>query len=69
MIDLPHTVTPKRLRTLTPARGTEFAGYCAVSQELSIPVYFPDPYAPQQRGTNENNNGLIREYFPYTSHD
>ncbi|MCB7464498.1 IS30 family transposase [Lactiplantibacillus argentoratensis] len=64
MIDLLHTVTPKRVRTLTPDRGTEFAEYREVSQELSIPVYFPDPHAPQQRGTNENTNGLIREYFP-----
>ncbi len=64
MIDLLHTVTPKRVRTLTPDRGTEFAGYREVSQELSIPVYFPDPHASQQRGTNENTNGLIREYFP-----
>ncbi|MGX6428343.1 IS30 family transposase [Levilactobacillus yonginensis] len=64
MIDLLHTVTPKRVRTLTPDRGTEFAGYREVSQELGIPVYFPDPHAPQQRGTNENTNGLIREYFP-----
>jgi IS30 family transposase len=64
MIDLLHTVTPKRVRTLTPDRGTEFAGYREVSQTLGIPVYFPDPHAPQQRGTNENTNGLIREYFP-----
>ena len=64
MIDLLHTVTPKRVRTLTPDRGTEFARYREVSQELGIPVYFPDPHAPQQRGTNENTNGLIREYFP-----
>ncbi|GEO72152.1 hypothetical protein LZY01_13200 [Levilactobacillus zymae] len=64
MIDLLHTTTPKRVRTLTPDRGTEFSGYREVSQELNIPVYFPNPYAPQQRGSNENTNGLIREYFP-----
>lgn len=64
MIDLLHTVTPQRVRTLTPDRGTEFAGDREVGEELDIPVYFPDPHAPQQRGTNENTNGLIREYFP-----
>ena len=64
MIDLLHTVTPQRVRTLTLDRGTEFAGYREVGEELDIPVYIPDPYAPQQRGTNENTNGLIREYFP-----
>lgn len=63
MIDLLHTVTPKRVRTLTPDRGTEFAGYREVGKELGISVYFPDLHAPQQRGTNENTNGLIREYF------
>ena len=64
IIDLLHTVTPKHVRTLTPDRGTEFAGYREFGKELDIPVYFPDPHAPQQRGTNENTNGLIREYFP-----
>ncbi|GKT04395.1 hypothetical protein OKN36_19310 [Furfurilactobacillus sp. OKN36] len=57
-------VTPKRMRTLTPDRGTEFANYSELMNELQIPVFFPDPHAPQQRGTNENTNGLIREYFP-----
>lgn len=47
-----------------PDRGTEFAGCREVCQEFSIQVYFLDPYASQQWGTNENTNGLIREYFP-----
>lgn len=53
-----------RVRTVTPDRGSEFAHYQELTQELAIKVFFPDPHAPQQRGTNENTNGLIREYFP-----
>jgi IS30 family transposase len=54
----------KRVRTITPDRGTEFARYQQLAKELNAKIYFPDPHAPQQRGTNENTNGLIREYFP-----
>ncbi|WP_435397452.1 IS30 family transposase [Lactiplantibacillus plantarum] len=64
MMDLLNSVTPERVKTLTPDRGTEFANYQDVIDTLEIPVFFPDPHAPQQRGTNENTNGLIREYFP-----
>lgn len=64
MIDLLHTVTPKRVRTLTPDRGTEFAGYREVGKELGISVYFPDPHAPQQRGTNENTMVSSESIFP-----
>src|SRR5699024_10013620 len=54
----------KRVRTITPDRGTEFTRYQQLAKELNAKIYFPDPHAPQQRGTNENTNGLIREYFP-----
>ena len=64
IVDLLTTVTPNHVKTLTPDRGTEFAKYHELATELEISVYFPDPHAPQQRGTNENTNGLIREYFP-----
>ncbi|NLR33196.1 IS30 family transposase [Levilactobacillus tujiorum] len=64
ILNLLAEVTPKRIKTLTPDRGTEFAKYHELINELDIPVYFPDPHSPQQRGTNENTNGLIREYFP-----
>ncbi|MCG0575187.1 transposase [Lactiplantibacillus plantarum] len=64
MMDLLNSVTLERVKTLTPDRGTEFANYQDVIDTLEIPVFFPDPHAPQQRGTNENINGLIREYFP-----
>jgi IS30 family transposase len=53
-----------RVRTLTPDRGTEFAKYAEIESVLKASLYFPDPHAPQQRGSNENTNGLIREYFP-----
>ena len=50
--------------TVTPDRGKEFTYHQKLSDQLKIEVYFPDPHAPWQRGTNENTNGLLREYFP-----
>ena len=52
------------LKTLTVDRGKEFAGYLELENILSVDVYFADPYSSWQRGTNENTNGLIREFFP-----
>ncbi len=53
----------KRVLTVTPDRGSEFARYPELAEALGTKVFFPDPHAPHQRGTNENTNGLIREYF------
>ncbi|AUS73588.1 hypothetical protein C1T23_02921 [Lactiplantibacillus plantarum] len=53
----------ERVKTLTPDCGTEFANYQGGIDYLEIPVFFPDPHTPQQRGNNENTNVLIREYF------
>jgi IS30 family transposase len=64
MIELLGALPDNRVRTITPDRGTEFARYQDVSEALNAKIFFPDPHAPQQRGTNENTNGLIREYFP-----
>ena len=52
------------LKILTVDRGKEFAGYLTLEKELNVDVYFADPYSSWQRDTNENTNGLIREFFP-----
>ena len=50
--------------TITPDRGKEFTNHQDLTDQLKVEVYFSDPHAPWQRGTNENTNGLLREYFP-----
>lgn len=56
---------PAELRhSLTLDNGSEFADYEALEQALGLAVFFTDPHSPWQRGTNENTNGLIRQYFP-----
>ena len=57
---------PRRgaVQTITLDNGSEFAGHEAVAKAVTASTYFCDPYCSGQRGTNENTNGLIRQYFP-----
>lgn len=50
--------------SLSLDNGTEFARCHRLEKQLGIKLYFADPGCPYQRGTNENTNGLIRQYFP-----
>ncbi len=52
------------VKSFTFDNGLEFADHKTIAKELKCKIYFAEPYSSWQRGTNENTNGLIRQYFP-----
>jgi IS30 family transposase len=63
-IKLFHKIPKIFRKTLTIDNGKEFADFKRIETKTGLDVYFSDPYSPWQRGTNENTNGLLRQYLP-----
>ena len=62
--EIVRLLAAERVKTITFDNGKEFAGHEEIAAKLGCWCYFADPYSSWQRGTNENTNGLIRQYFP-----